>query len=214
MFHASAGVLDQRPVVPTIGNHEYSRDKDPRLYRQMFTLPLNGPDTVPAEHAYSFEYSNALFVVLNSNQPAEAQRPWLEKQLAETSATWKFAVYHHPFYSSAANRDNDDIRDEWGDLFDRYHLDIALQGHDHAYLRTYPIKDEEIVPSPAEGTIYAVSVSGTKFYEQAQSEYTAVGFTDTQTYQLIQIETEPVDKLTYRAYDTEGKVRDEVVITK
>lgn len=213
-FHASAGVLDRRPVVPTIGNHEYSRETDPRLYRQMFALPLSGPDTVPAEHAYSFEYGNAQFVVLDSNQSAEAQRPWLEEQLAETKATWKFAVYHHPAYSSAPNRDNDDVRTYWGDLFDRYHVDLALQGHDHAYLRTYPVKGEEVVDSPAEGTIYAVSVSGTKFYEQAESEYTAVGFTDIQTYQLIQIETEGVNKLTYRAYDIDGKVRDEVVITK
>lgn len=214
LFHAATGVLDRRPVVPTIGNHEYSRDKDPRLYRQIFTLPLNGPDTVPAEHAYSFQYSNALFVVLDSNQSPEAQRPWLEKQLAQTEALWKFAVYHHPAYSSAPNRDNEDVRTYWGDLFDRYHLDLALQGHDHAYMRTYPIKDEKIVGSPAEGTIYAVSVSGTKFYEQAKSEYTAVGFTDTQTYQLINIETEGVNRLTYRAYDIDGNVRDEVVITK
>jgi len=38
-----------------------------------------------------------------------------------------------------------------GALFDKYHVDMALQGHDHAYLRTYPMNNQERVDSPQKG---------------------------------------------------------------
>lgn len=209
-FDAGSNVFAQRPIIPTIGNHEM----EPFMYLDMFTLPEDGPPEVPPERAYSFAYSNALFVVLDSNLSARAQRAWLEEQLANSTATWKFAVYHHPAYSSADNRDNSDVRKYWCDLFDTYHVDIAFQGHDHAYLRTHPMRDGKAVPSPAEGTYYIVSVSGTKYYEQEDWDYTERGFANTSTYQVIYIETGNGNRLTYRAYDIAGNVLDEFVIDK
>ena len=214
LFHATRGVFDRMPVVPAIGNHECSSGTLPQLYLDQFALPENGPEGVLAERAYHFEYGNALFVVLDSNIAAKKQRAWLEKQLADSKATWKFAVYHHPAYSSAPHRDNTEVREEWCDLFDKYHVDMAFQGHDHAYLRTPPMKGEKAVGSPTEGTIYVVSDSGSKFYEQGQHEYAAVAFPKVSTYQTIDIEAGAADKLTYRAYDRDGKLRDEVVIEK
>jgi acid phosphatase type 7 len=38
-------------------------------------------------------------------------------------------------------------------------LDLALSGHVHDYLRSWPLKEGKRVDSPAEGTIYLVSVS-------------------------------------------------------
>ena len=212
-FFANAdGVFNNRQVVPALGNHEY-QGGDPRLYLQHFELLKNGPAGVEPEHAYAFEYSNALFVVLDSNLEPETQTAWLEEQLANTKATWKFVVYHHPAYSSGTNRDNPEIRKIWGALFDKYHVDLALQGHDHAYLRTYPMKGEQKVGSAAEGTIYIVSVSGTKFYDQEQHDYTEFGMTNVATYQVLDIQISG-DRLVYRAYDVEGDKRDEFVIEK
>jgi len=213
-FHYAEGVFDRRPVVPALGNHDYAKEFDARYYIELLDLPKNGPDTIPPERTYSLRYGNALFLVLDSNQPHEAQRGWLEDQLKATDATWKFAVYHHPAYSSAPRRDNPTIREQWGDLFDKYHVDVALQGHDHGYLRTKPMRAGQPVDSPAEGTIYIVSVSGTKHYNVRKRDYAAATFERVSTYQVINIETGTVDKLTYRAYDGEGKVRDEFVIEK
>lgn len=213
-FHATRGVLDRRPLVPAVGNHEYSRQDNPILYHDLLALPQNGPSTIPAERAYHFTYGDALFVILDGNLSPEDQRPWLEEQLSTTNKTWKFAVLHQPAYSSKRSRDNKDIREYWCDLFDRYHVDMALQGHDHAYMRTPPIRDGKPVDSPSEGTIYVISVSGSKFYEQDHHEFAAVEFADTSTYQIIDIETEGGDTLTYRAYDNAGTLRDEVRIEK
>jgi hypothetical protein len=90
-------------------------------------------------------------------------------------------------------------------------VDLALQGHDHSYLRTHPMKDGARVATPAEGTIYTVAVAGTKMYHQDPRDYTAVGFTNISTYQTIDIQDK---RLTYRALDLNGVVRDEFVIEK
>jgi acid phosphatase type 7 len=212
-FLANAqGVFDRRHLVPAIGNHE-CQGGHPTLYLKLFELPKNGPKQVEPERAYAFEYSNALFVILDSNLEPSAQTAWLEQQLASTKATWKFVVYHHPAYSSAPGRDNHKLRSEWGPIFDKYHVDLALQGHDHAYLRTYPLKGNERVGSPKEGTIYIVSVSGTKMYQQDPREYTEFGMTNVATYQVLDIQISG-DRLVYRAWDIDGNVRDEFVIQK
>jgi hypothetical protein len=207
-------VFDRRPVVPTIGNHEYLWTVVPKSYLEHFALPTSGPECMQPEHSYSFRYGNALFLVMDSNMLVEQQRPWVEKQLAEPDATWKFAMHHQPVYSSAPFRDNKNIREGWASLYDQYHVDVVFQGHDHAYLRTPPMKAGKAVASPAEGTIYVVSNSGGKHYGQGPHDYAAVQFPNVSTYQVVDIETGNTDKLTYRAYDAEGKVRDEFVIEK
>jgi acid phosphatase type 7 len=211
-FHNSKGVFDRRPLIPTLGNHEYS-SASPWMYIRLLSLPENGPVTIPPEHGYALRYSNALFLILDSNLPPEKQIDWIDRQLAETDAVWKFVVYHHPAYSSHPRRDNTELRSLWGRLFDKYHVDLALQGHDHAYLRTYPMRNEEQVESPAEGTIYIVSNSGTKMYRQGERPYTEVGFKNISTFQVLDI-TIDGDRLVYRAYDHDGEVRDEFIIEK
>ncbi len=211
-FYNARGIFDRRPVVPAIGNHE-CQDGRPWLYLALFTLPHNGPSSIEPERAYSLRYSNALFLILDSNLDPEDQAEWLEQQLADTDATWKFVVYHHPAYSSKPNRDNVELRQTWVPLFDRYHVDMVLQGHDHAYLRTHPMKDNEVVDSPQEGTLYVVSVSGVKMYDQADRDYTAIGITNTSMYQVLDIQIAG-DRLLYRAYDIDGNLRDEITIEK
>ncbi len=211
-FEYSKGVFDRRPIVPVIGNHE-CQGGSPELYLTHFTLPRNGPRGVTPERAYAFEYSNAKFIILDSNVDPAQQTAWLEKQLANTKATWKFVSYHHPAYSSGGNRDNERVRNLWTPIFDRYHVDLALQGHDHAYLRTYPMRGQKRVATTKDGTVYLISVSGTKFYDQPPRDYIEVGFTKVATYQVLDIEILG-NRLRYRAQDIEGNVRDEFVIEK
>ena len=213
LFHNAEGIFDRRQLAPVIGNHECQGELGPWMYLDIFDLPENGPSTIPAERAYSFHYSNALFVMLDSNLPPEQQTEWLEAQLADTGATWKIVVYHHPLYSSDADRDNGELRQLWGSLFDKYHVDLALQGHDHAYLRTYPMNAGKRVESPADGTVYIVSNSGSKFYEQGDHDYTEVGMTNVSLYQVLDLTIED-DTLIYKSFDKTGTVKDEFVIKK
>jgi hypothetical protein len=212
LFYNARGVFDRRPLVPVIGNHECQGGK-PVLYLKQFTLPHNGPEGLEPERAYSFHYRHAHFIILDSNLDPKSQAPWLEKQLAGSDARWKFVTYHHPAYSSAIGRNNKEVRQHWTPLFDKYHVDLVLQGHDHAYLRTYPMKDGKRVASAAEGTVYVVSVSGTKMYPQGQFDYTEVGITNVSTYQVLDIQVS-ADRLLYRAFDGDGVIRDKFEIQK
>ena len=36
-------------------------------------------------------------------------------------------------------------------IFDKHHVDLVLQGHDHAYLRTYPLRATIASNGPARG---------------------------------------------------------------
>ncbi len=209
LFANAEGIWDRRQVVPVPGNHEY-QGGNPQWYLDQFALPESSP---MGELNYTIRYSNALFIMLDSNRSIGDQAAWLEEQLANTDATWKIAVYHHPAYSSGLNRDNKAVRELWGALFDKYHVDLALQGHDHAYLRTYPMRNQQRVDSPADGTIYIVSVSGTKFYEQGQFAYTQFGMTNVSTYQVLDIKIDG-NRLEYGAFDVDGQQRDTFVIQK
>ena len=203
-FENSKGVFDRRQLVPVIGNHE-CQEGAPALYLKQFSLPRNGPPNVPEERVYSFEYSNAKFIILDSNLDPQLQTEWLEKELANTTATWKFVSYHHPAYSSSGSRNNLTLRHTWTPIFDKYHVDLALQGHDHAYLRTWPMRGGERVATAKDGTVYIISVSGTKYYPQPQHGYTEVGFTRLSTYQVLDIQVSG-NRLVYRAHNRDGQV--------
>jgi len=201
------------PFMPCIGNH----DVDPALratnYLMTFNLPENGPEGMEPQRAYHFEYGDALFVILDSMLPPQDQSAWLDEVLAASDHTWKIAMFHHPVHSSSDRRDNPVIRREWAPILEGRGVDLALQGHDHAYLRTHPVRDGAVAED-GDGTIYVISVAGSKYYRsQHDHDFTAVSFTETSTYQVIDVETDP-DRLVFRAYDLEGELLDEFTLEK
>jgi hypothetical protein len=217
-FLRAAGVFEEIPFMPAVGNHEYL-DLGPKIYSGMFDLPRNGPAGIDPGLVYAFEYSDAFVAVLDSNLAiydsslAKLQAEWLDQALTRTRATWKFVTFHHPVYASHMSRENPELAASWGWVFDKHHVDMVLQGHDHAYLRTRPIRQGKPVDSPLEGTVYVVSVSGEKFYEQNRREYTQKGMTNLATYQTIDIKVKE-KRLTYRSFDREGREVDSLVIEK
>ena len=217
-FLRASGVFERVAVMPAVGNHEYL-DQGPRLYRAFFDLPSNGPEGVAPGLVYSFAYGEAFVAVLDStlavSSPIEAERQarWLDGQLARTDRRWKIVMFHHPLYASHRTREYPALRDAWVPVIDRHRVDLVLQGHDHAYLRTYPMRGNRRVDSPAEGTVYVISVSGDKYCEQNERDYTEVGLTFTSTYQTIDI-THGTRRLSYRAWDETGEEVDGFQIDK
>lgn len=217
-FLRAATVFDRIPLMPVVGNHEYL-DQGPRLFNAFFRLPENGPPGVARGLVYHFEYGGAFFAILDGtaavNSPAQAQKQaeWLDQALSETRADWKFVVVHHTIYASHPSRDNPLIREQWVPIIDKHRVDMVLQGHDHAYLRTPPMRNNQPVSSPAEGTTYVVAVSGDKFVDQEPRDYIEVGMTETPTYQTIEID-EIGRRLTYRAWARGSKLVDSLIIDK
>jgi len=211
-FKNTAGVFENYTLVPAIGNHE-AQDDDPHMYLDLFSLPRNGPRQLPPERAYSFTYGDVLFVVLDSTLDAQRQAPWLEKQLTESDATWTFVVYHHPAYTSRPGRYYEGVSTVWAPILERHDVDMVLQGHDHAYLRTHPMEGGQAAPEAETGPLYVISNAGDKHYDQEAHPYTAVGDTEQQYWQVIDIQLDE-DRLVYQSRTLDGELIDEVVLER
>jgi hypothetical protein len=104
------------------------------------------------------------------------------------------------------------IRKIWGAVFDQYHLDMAMSGHVHTYVRSKPMYNEQVVRSPEEGTIYITSVAIPSGYdEHPDDEYSDVHFGGGMLYQTLDIVHK---RLIYRARQIDGTIRDELIIQK
>ena len=114
-------------------------------------------------------------------------------------------MFHHPVYPSHPSRENPELRRGWVPIFDKHHVDLVLQGHDHAYLRTYPMRGDSPRATAREGTVYVVSVAGESSMTRLQREYIEVGLTGTPTYQTIEID-DVENRLTYRAWTDNGRL--------
>lgn len=217
-FLRASGVFGRVALMPCAGNHEYL-DRGPWLYRANFALPANGPAGVAPDLVYQFEVGDAFVAVLDStlavSDPAQArlQADWLDAQLSQTRRTWKLVMFHHPLYASHPWRESPALREAWAPVLDRHHVDLVLQGHDHAYLRTYPMRSGRRADSAAGGTVYVVSVSGDKYCDQNPRGVAEVGFTRVSTYQTIDLLARE-KRLVYRSFDADGREVDGFTIDK
>jgi len=75
-----------------------------------------------------------------------AQTAWLERTLAaarqDPSIDWIVAQMHQIACSSSITGNGSDrgIREQWLPLFDKYQVDLVLNGHDHDYERSFPVR--------------------------------------------------------------------------
>lgn len=90
-------------------------------------------------------------------------------------------------------------------LFDRYKVDLVLQGHDHTYGRTGNVYAGVQVQNKAQGTVYVVSVSGPKMYTHSQHPLMQRVGEHIQLYQVISVVD---DTLRYKAYTVLDKAYD------
>ena len=214
-FEEGSSVFDRSVVVPAIGNHD-SHGGHPTIYLNHFALPDNGSEHLDPGRTYHLTYQDMLIVVMDSNYDLiepETQTEWLDRVLGESDARWKVVIYHHPFYASRPGRDNQPLRDAWGPIFDRHNVDIAFQGHDHAYMRTVPMRNHRPAEPGEHGTIYLVAVSGTKMYEQELRDFVAFGTTNERTYQIIEMDS-AAGTLSYRAINADGVEIDAFALEK
>jgi 3',5'-cyclic AMP phosphodiesterase CpdA len=226
------------PSLATPGNHDLHRARggaDSRevvsvspLWRHHFALPMNGPKGVEElnEQSYCIDYQGVRFVSLDVNvysneafaESAKArvgkmQLAWLEELLKDNPNRWTIVVQHQPMYPIAKGRDYVEMREALLPLYDKYHVDLVLQGHDHTYARTHKLAGGKVVSPSQPGTIYAISVSGPKMYEIEEKFGTlrAKALAHTQAFQVIEVDG---DALRYNAYAIEGEQIDQFQLVK
>lgn len=224
-WHAAAGWINGMvPSVPTPGNHEYAAPPKGGKralsghWRPQFELPRNGPPGLE-ETCYYLDVQGVRVVSLNSNERHEDQVPWLETVLADNPNRWTVVTFHHPVYSTAAGRQDKEegkaVRRHWRPLFDRYAVDLVLQGHDHSYGRSGLMREDNVLDGTQihteKGTVYCVSVSGPKFYELGPQPWMVEKTDRKQLYQLVTIDG---TRLHYEARTAKGDLFDEFELRK
>jgi len=210
LFGYSKNVFSYKPLMPVLGNHDRQDGLGSWMYYELFDMPKNGPPKVHSESTYSFEYGNALYLMIDSTHPNEDQTDWIEETLKNSSATWKFVMFHFPPYNF--EEPYFDIQEAWCGIFDTYHVDMVMGGHIHYYMRSKPINNGKVVDSFEKGTVYAVSIGTHGNHDDIGDEpYAEKRYKKGQFYQHMEIDD---NVLSYTAYDKEGSIKDQFTITK
>lgn len=137
----NAPVLKTVPIATTIGNHDATN--------KSYSFHFNNPNPFTEEkspsvagNGYYYTYGNALFIVLNTNNYNCADHEALiQKAIKENPNTrWRIVSIHQDIYGSGADHSESDgmvLRTQLTPIFDKYDIDVVLQGHDHSYSRTH-----------------------------------------------------------------------------
>lgn len=220
-WHYGGGFINGMiPSVPSPGNHEYVRNEKRKLildphWGMQYTLPGNGPAGLE-ESVYYIDYQNLRVISLDSQMiildeaSAKVQYEWLEKFLKENTKLWTVITFHHPIFSTAKSRDNKEFRERFKPLFDKYHIDLVLQGHDHTYSRGQNLP-RGLSGREASGPVYLVSVAGPKMYKVDGAKWMNVSLENTQLFQVIHIDGK---NLKFEAYKTSGELFDAFFLKK
>ena len=142
MFNTASESLMNTYMMPAAGNHE---DHGTNALDNYFVLPNVPEQDKTTGVYYSFDYNNAHFAVLNSNNLNENeglsddQIKWLTDDMTSSDAQWKFVTIHKAPYSQGSHYKDDDvcaIREQLQTLMPQLGIDMVFQGHDHVYMRT------------------------------------------------------------------------------
>ncbi|MGV6816744.1 MAG: metallophosphoesterase [Thiotrichales bacterium] len=162
VFDRFRPVLRNTPVWSAIGNHEANKPgkrKDSAdsvfqtgPYYDIFSFPTAAEaGGVPSETEayYSFDYGDVHIIVLDSyfsmdqrNQFDQRMMNWLKADLANNTAKWTIAAWHHSPYSKGSHdADHGSIETHMRTailpLLEAGGVDLVLTGHSHAYERSY-----------------------------------------------------------------------------
>ncbi len=136
----------------TLGNHDTANAttfSDAYPYFQIFSLPKAGEaGGVPSgtEHYYSFVYGNIHVICLDTMTGGRSTNSpmyhWLTNDLANVTADWLIAIFHHPPYTKGSHDSDTEIesirtREVFLPVLERAGVDLVLSGHSHNYERTF-----------------------------------------------------------------------------
>jgi hypothetical protein len=135
------------------GNHEGEGNNLSNSYLNHFGL---------SKQYYSFDINNIHVLTMATEQKFDTNSEQynfvvqdLRKAANNPDIKWIIVTMHYPFYSSPNTcgesdcAGNKESRDIFHPLFDKYGVDLVLQGHVHNYQRSYPLKfNQESSPEP------------------------------------------------------------------
>ena len=217
-----------------IGNHDV---EDLQNYMNHFGL---------TKQYYSFDFKNVHFIALGteeeyldmSNDKAQEQLAFVKSDLEKASANpnidWIIPFFHRIMYPNCecgiVDQYDHNLVDVYHPIFEKYGVNLVLQGHAHTYERTYPLRfnyedmEEPIVTSKdlsnyrsTDGLVIATVGTGgaapTRLY--SPSELTAVQNTDLFGFLNVDVSSDGTTLIgTFYDNNGEGGIIDQFTITK
>jgi len=152
------------PWMTAVGNHEMI---DLISYQYRFSMPAKQSGATEGNLYYSFNYKLVHFIALSSEATEyctsrDAQYAWLKKDLQSVDrqvTPWVVSLWHSPWYCSNQKhyQSGEQMRICFEDLFRQYRVDLAIDGHVHAYERTHAVYNNSL---DAQGTVYITNGIG------------------------------------------------------
>lgn len=113
-----------------LGNHDIrTANGEPQVRYLNFNM---------AGRYYTFGQDLVQFFALDTNHNADwkTQLTWLDKELSRSKAPWKIVFGHHQIYSSGHYGLNQPFIKTLTPIFQKYGVQLYINGHDHHYERT------------------------------------------------------------------------------
>jgi acid phosphatase type 7 len=227
VFDPYGTTLPRTCFYPSMGN-----DHDPNQdWPTLFTLPFDAPREVGIY--YSFDWGPVHFTAIDTQiglDEGSPQRTWIEADLTaarERRVPWLVLFFHRPPYTVGRYSSGTllaktlEIRAAIEPVVERFGVDLVLNGHDHNYQRTYPVKQGAAVASDQEphyaspgGCIYVVTGGGgrTLYSESATSDH-GVNRIYSKTFHAVELVISSL-RIDARAIADSGTVIDSFSIEK
>lgn len=175
-----------------LGNHDIRTDNG--------VPQVNYPKFNMLGRYYTFTRENVQFFALDTNGNADwkNQLIWLDKELNSSKAVWKIVFGHHPIYASGVYGSNANFIKTFTPIFQKYGVQLYINGHEHHYERTKPIN----------GTTYLICGAGAGSRPVGRSPWTEYSTRDLSfaAYDVY------ADRMEINAIDTSNRVFDRAVI--
>ena len=165
---------------------------------------------------YFFDTANARFIFLDANAAYGAvwapnidekstQYKWLQSSLSSAAEKWKIVVINAPMYSTGAKGPANEAAARFVPLFEKYGVDLVLQGAEANYERTVPMLANE--PNPRGVTYITLGGGGAAPTKRMGSHPSTARFVAAHHFASVNI----VDrKLTLQVFNEQGKQIDQV----
>ena len=209
-------MLRSLPIATTIGNHEF--------YSPFLNLHFAHPNRFGGsilhslgDEPYYFAQKNALFIVLDSNDPiAWDHEIVLDRAIrAYPDAKWRVVMMHHSLYSCENSFEKGPkLRDSLVPLLQKYGVDLVLSGHTHRFSRSYPLWDNALTDS---GVTYleggCCSGCNCKASSDVLPPYSAAGYgKENPVYSVLRFHEEEIAVQTFAVEDGQSVRIDEGLV--
>ncbi|MFI8080910.1 fibronectin type III domain-containing protein [Kitasatospora sp. NPDC086009] len=205
-------VASKVPWMVSYGNHDMEAWYSHHGYggeNNRFFLPDNGPDPRTVPGVYSFRYKNVGVISLDANDvsyeipanlgiSAGKQTAWLQRTLKDlrNDETVDFVVvfFHHCAFSTTHQHASEGgVREAWVPLFEKYRVDLVINGHNHVYERTDAILGNKVSKAVPSGATVEPATDGVVYVTAGAAGRSLYSFDAPDTYEGHENRLDSVD---------------------